>query len=311
VLLKVARCGICKSDLSMTSGRGEFQATAGAILGHEFVGEVAALGESADGLRIGDRVAAMPVAGCGQCVSCQAGEPFWCGKGPRSAVGGFAEYVVVSARETVALPDSLSDDVGAIVEPLATALHGVQLAQLHPGSRIAIQGAGPIGLSAAFWARRLGAGRVAVIDTSRRREWFVAALGGDAFVVANGDDLQAQVTEALGGVPDVVIEAAGYPGSLAQAIDLVTARGTIVVLGYCTEPDCIVPARAVNKQVRMQFSLCYGRADFQFVVGTLATDALEPRALITGVVSLDDFPSAFEAMRVPHQHCKLLVNPQA
>ncbi|HEU4720617.1 MAG TPA: alcohol dehydrogenase catalytic domain-containing protein [Gemmatimonadaceae bacterium] len=307
VVLAVARCGICATDLHLTSGRGAIQLPPGAVPGHEYAGEVVAIGPGVEQLRVGDRVTALPLAGCGACAACLAGEPFWCVEGlPAEAGGGFAEQVLVHARQTVPLPDALSWEDGALVEPLAVGLHGVHMARLAPGARVLVLGAGPIGLAATFWARRLGAGPLAVMARSRRREQLAAALGASCFLVAEDD-----VAAALGGPPEVVIEAAGLPGTLARAVDLVAPRGTVVGLGFCTLPDTLVPAHAVAKQVRLQFAMAYGVADFRHVIATLAAGDVAPRRLVTETVSLATLPALFETLRGPSPHCKVLVDPAA
>src|SRR3954464_6819034 len=123
VLVRVGRCGICGSDLHMTEdpafGRG-----AGDVLGHEFAGEVVALGRGAEGVRLGDVVSVIPRASCGRCETCLAGEPAWCAHFGLQG-GGYAEYALTRPSQCVTLPKSASLADGAIVEPLAVALHGV------------------------------------------------------------------------------------------------------------------------------------------------------------------------------------------
>ena len=167
VVIQVARCGICGTDLAMTDGAGPLF-DLDSIPGHEFAGEIVAIGSAVSRLKIGDRVTAMPFVGCGVCEVCLAGRPNFCAQF-RGMAGGFAEYVPANERVTIRLPSGLSTEDGALIEPLAVSLHGVALAQMTPGARVLIIGAGPIGLGAAYWARRHGAGRVAVTATSNRR----------------------------------------------------------------------------------------------------------------------------------------------
>ncbi|MGI4876499.1 MAG: zinc-dependent alcohol dehydrogenase, partial [Janthinobacterium lividum] len=162
LVVRVGRCGICGSDLHMTEDPA-FHRKAGDVLGHEFAGEVVALGRGVEGFVIGDRVAVVPLGSCGHCPSCLAGEPAWCPQ-MRLQGGGYAEYAVTDPRQCVRLPASASMADGAIIEPLAVALHGVLLAEMKAGDKVLVLGAGPIGLAVAFWARRLGAARVVVQD---------------------------------------------------------------------------------------------------------------------------------------------------
>ena len=180
-MVKVGRCGICGSDLHMTEdpafGRG-----AGDVLGHEFAGEVVALGKGAEGIALGDLVSVIPLASCGRCASCLAGEPAWCAHFGLQG-GGYAEYALTRPNQCVTLPRSASLADGAIIEPLAVALHGVNMSGLKTGDRMLVLGAGPIGLAVAFWARRLGAGRVVVQDVVALQEERALAMGATAFVV--------------------------------------------------------------------------------------------------------------------------------
>jgi len=310
VVLRLGACGICTTDVSVTSGRGSIQVPPGFVPGHEYAGEVVALGAQVERLRVGDRVAVLPCPSCGTCASCLEGEPWWCANETPPQPGGFAEYAAVNERDTVLLPEPLTLADGALVEPLAVGLHGVHLAQLDPGDRVLVLGAGPIGLATTFWARRLGAGRIAVMATSRRRERFASELGASAFLVA-GEDPAAQAAEALGGPPRIVIEAAGVAGALARALDVVADRGTVLALGFLTVADSFVPALAMRKQVRLQFAWAYGMRDYRHVVETLAAGAVQPRAMITETVSLDGLVDVFETLRGPNQQCKVMVEPNA
>ena len=130
-------------------------------------GEVVALGKDVEGLTKGDLVSVIPLRSCGHCAACLAGEVAWCESFGLQG-GGYAEYALTQPNQCVKLPSSASLADGAIIEPLAVALHGVIRAQLKPGAKVLVLGAGPIGLAVAFWARRLGAGRVVVQDVARR-----------------------------------------------------------------------------------------------------------------------------------------------
>ena len=140
VLLKVASCGICGSDLHMTEDPKSFGIGQGVVLGHEFAGEVAAVGTDVTEFAKGDRVAVAPMWGCGRCERCRAGEPAWCPE-MRLIGGGYAEYASVAARQCRKLPDGLDLVEGALVEPTSIGLHSVLQSGLKPGDRIAAKGA--------------------------------------------------------------------------------------------------------------------------------------------------------------------------
>ena len=307
VVLKVGRCGICSSDVAMTSGQGWTYA-AGLSLGHEYAGEVVALGPGVERLRIGDRITAMPMSGCGRCASCLAGRPMSCANGMRMMMGGYGEFTLADERFAIRLPASLSLADGALVEPLAAALHGVAMAPLRCGESVVVLGAGPIGVGAIYWARRLGAGRVVASARSSRRAGLAFAMGATAFLKV--EDLPAALPDTLRGLPDIVLECTGAPGVLAQAIDLVRPGGTIVCLGVCSLADSFVPATASYKEVCVRFACAYNLADFRFAVDTLDRGAVEPRAMVETTVGLNAVPELLEDMRAGHSHgAKILVAP--
>ena len=178
VLIEVGRCGICGSDLHMTEDP-TFGVTAGTVLGHEFSGEIVAVGSEVDNLKTGDIVSVSPLRGCGRCLRCLSGQPAWCDNMQLDG-GGYAELAQVTARQCVKLPSTISLEDGALAEPLSVALHGVNLSGLTPGARVLVIGAGPIGLGAAFWARRLGANHVAVADLNDCQEQRAYEMGATA-----------------------------------------------------------------------------------------------------------------------------------
>lgn len=310
LVLKIGRCGICGTDLHMTSGLGE-TFPEGMVLGHEFAGEVVAVGADTDGFSEGDIVAALPVMGCGGCANCKAGEPAWCSAGFFGSAGGFGQYAIAKATAAIKLPSSMSLEDGALVEPLAVSLHGATLAQLAPGAKVLVIGAGPIGIGAGYWAKRLGAGTVVVTARSNRGESHALELGADRFVLTD-DNLEDALGEAFGGAqPDVVFECAGVPGMLALAINIVRPRGTVIELGNCMVPDTIYPAQAMFKQVRIQGSMIYSVGEFQFVADSFDAGHVEPRTMVTDTWGYAQLTEKFDSLRNGHSQCKVMVDPWA
>jgi (R,R)-butanediol dehydrogenase/meso-butanediol dehydrogenase/diacetyl reductase len=306
VIIKIGRCGICGTDLHMTDGHGMMYPI-GTIPGHEFAGEVVALGSEVHGIKMGDRVAAQPLTGCGVCASCLAGEPKHC----LHMVGigsAFAQYTRAGYRECVKLPSSLSLSDGALIEPLAVGLHGVLVSKAGPGARILIIGAGPIGLAVAYSAKRVGAERIAVMARSKRHEKFAFQMGATHFLTV-GDDPAAGAAEILGGTPDIVFECVGQSGMLNLAMNCVGRKGTVVVLGFCSVADSISPSDFLFKELKLIYSNTYSTREFEIIADALDSGAVEPRGIVTETVSLDDLPSMFESLRKPSAHCKVMVDP--
>jgi len=307
MIIEVGRCGICGTDLHMTDGHGAMQAPAGHILGHEYAGQIVALGTGVVDFRVGDRITAMPTAGCGHCPACLKGEPKWCPE-RRSLQGGYGQYLRTKATSARKLGANLSLDDGALVEPLAVGLHGVERARLKVGDRVLVIGAGPVGLAVVHWARRMGAGRIAVTASSARRADMAMSMGATCFVASSATTAQ-EVTEALGGAPDVVFECVGVPGMIEASCQYVKPTGTVCVLGFCTDRDHWLPVTPLFKEVNVIFAVLYALRDFQVAIDTLDAGSVEPRRMITDRISLDETPAMFEALRQRTHQCKVLIDP--
>lgn len=306
LVVKVGRCGICGSDLHMTEdpvyGKG-----AGDVLGHEFAGEVVALGKGTEGVALGDLVSVIPLASCGTCASCRSGEVAYCDHFGLQG-GGYAEFAITRPNQCVKLPASASLADGAIIEPLAVALHGVNMSGLKAGDKILILGAGPIGLAVAFWARRKGATDIVIQDLNDFQQQRACDMGASGFVVDPADPIGGAERE-LGGKADIVFECVGIPGLIEQAVGQVRARGTILLLGLCTKPDTFNSFAMLSKEVRLVTSAFFTRQEFEEALDVLNAGAAEPRLLVTDTISLNDTPQRFEALRKRTHECKILIAP--
>jgi threonine dehydrogenase-like Zn-dependent dehydrogenase len=306
LVIKTARCGVCGTDISMATGHAEAQP--GQILGHEIAGEVIEVGSAVKNFKVGDLVAPMSFVPCGTCADCIKGEPMWC-VGWLGGLGGFAQYGKGGHLATVKLPENVSVNDAALIEPVAVGLHGVRIAAMKPDARVLVIGAGPIALGTIYWARRLGAGPIAVTATSTRHADLAMKMGASTFLTPGGD-LNADAADALGGPPEVVFEAVGKPGILGQAVNCVDKRGTIVSLGFCTVPDTgMVPAVGLFKEIRIQFSMVYDMRDYGLTAESLGTSPL--RAMITETVGFDQFAATFDSMRAPTTQSKVMLDPWA
>jgi len=221
---------------------------------------------------------------------------------------GLGQYMRIAERTAFRLPDALSLADGALVEPLAVGLHGVAMARLRPGSRVLVLGGGTVGLTTAFWARRLGAGRIVAASRSARRADAALAMGADAFVLT-GEGEHDRVEAALGGRPEYVFETAGAVGLLAQAIDHVAPNGEIISLGYCMSADPVVPRLATIKQATIRFSMTWTASDFRHAVDILDRGHVEPREMLSNLIGLDSLPAKIEELRGSHSEIKVQVDP--
>jgi (R,R)-butanediol dehydrogenase/meso-butanediol dehydrogenase/diacetyl reductase len=306
LVVKVGRCGICGSDLSLTT-EGPFCYGAGFRMGHEYAGEVTALGRAVTGLKVGDRVACFPIDGCGACDACRAGRFAYCSKA-RPVFGGFGDYVALPSRNAVKLPGSLSLADGALVEPIACGLHALRMAGMQGGERILVLGAGSMGAAATFWARRLGAGRIVVAARSDRRHETALAMGADA-VHSFADDAPDGLIAKLGGPPDIVAECVGKPGMIEQAVMQVRQGGTVASLGACVHAEPITGALCMFKEVRLLFPMTYTLGEFIETVKAFEAGAIRPGISVDRVIALEDLPATLEAMRGGAPTEKIHVDP--
>ena len=309
VLLHVAACGICGSDLHITEDPVTFGVGQGVVLGHEFAGEVVAVGAGVSDLKVVDRVAVAPMRGCGHCDSCLRGEPAWCPE-MRLIGGGYAEYTAVAARQCRRLPDDLPTAEGALAEPLSVALHAVNRGGVKPGHKVLVLGAGPIGLLVAFWTRRLGASAVIVADLTRHQEERAAAVGATGFAIS-GPGLDAEVQRLTGGKPDIVFECVGKKGLIDFACRLVRIHGTVVAVGLCVGGDEWDPFAAIHKEIQVLFAVFFNMAEFSTALDALGPGRFRPQALITERIDFASVPPTFEALRRRTTQCKVLINTAA
>ncbi len=304
LVLRVERCGICGTDLHLhRSGL----IPAGQVMGHEFSGEVM---ETVGALEAGSRVAALPILSCGQCKRCRSGLGPFCEKGRTlglgAAPGAYAEFVAVAAHETVRLPEEVDADLGALVEPLAVALHALNAGRLRRGDRCLILGAGPIGLATALWARHFGAERVVVSEPDAGRRALALEMGATEAV----DPEALGEAECQGLDAQIVVEASGAPGLVLRAIEAVGFRGRIVVAGLCLEPESIPAVPAMVKEASLHYVLAYEKDDFQYTVDRLAEGRIDPRPMVDRRVGLADAPAAFDELGRPGGPCKVLIDPR-
>jgi (R,R)-butanediol dehydrogenase/meso-butanediol dehydrogenase/diacetyl reductase len=306
-VLRVLACGICGSDLHLHQHR---LLPPGAIMGHEFCGEVV---ESAGDLRAGERVCAIPSLSCGRCDRCRSGLGAYCATqapiGLGLPNGAFAEYVAIAAHEAVRVPEGVSSELAALVEPLAVGLHAANASRMRRGERCLVIGAGPIGLAIALWARHFGAREVIVSERAPGRRALAQRLGATRVVDPLREDLAAVLERAAPGGPDVVFEAVGSPGLIDECVARVRFRGRVVVAGVCVGADSITPLSGILKEAQLQYVLAYEKDDFVYTLDMLAQGRIDPRALITDRIGLAGVPAAFEALATPQSQGKVLACP--
>jgi 2-desacetyl-2-hydroxyethyl bacteriochlorophyllide A dehydrogenase len=311
VRVSVAYCGICGSDLHL---RASEAIPAGAVMGHEFSGTISELGEAVREFSAGDRVAVYPFASCGECSNCRRGDHHVCEQAATTGLGlginpgAYAQSVVVRESMLLPIPDQLSLEHGALVEPLAVGLHGVNIGEASAGDRCVVIGAGPIGVVTALALKARGVEQLLVVERNERRRERMRSLGIDALGL---DELQLTVPEALGGnLPDLVFECAGNPAAPQLALELVRYRGIIVLLGVLEEPIEISQLVMLIKEAQMRASFAYRRDEFEQAIELLAAGRLPADQLITGTAPLEQAQRMFELLEDPAtEQIKILLAP--
>lgn len=316
VVLSVAACGICGSDLH-TYLHGSF-VEPGQVMGHEFVGTVIEAGAGVQGIAVGDRITASPLQPCHDCPRCAEGRYNLCAKAWTQGIaygkpGAFAELVRVPdaavGRNVFPLQSTMSDEAGAMVEPLAVAVHAVRLAEPVEGSTALVTGLGTIGQQVVQTLRAHGARRVIGVDVSELRLGAARELGAE--VLDGRSPLRDSLGELLGpeGEVDLIFECTGVPSVADAALELVRAGGTIVVLALYDDPITFNPTALVQKEIRLQGSIAYTEADFAEAVALLADERVKVGPLITQVLRLDEIGEAFEIQLEKDRSLKVLVTP--
>lgn len=273
VVVRVRNCGICGSDLHWWHDEMMIPQV---CPGHEIAGEVADVGAGVTALKAGDAVAVEGIASCGECGACAAGTYHLCrrvGVVGMTIPGGYAEYIAMPARHCFPVAAGVDFPTAALSEPLAVAVHGVRISGLQIGQRVAVLGAGTIGLAAVIAARAGGAGEILV--TARRPQQKAAALALGADRVIDASDPDALTADVFEKPIDLVVETVGGSAdTLDQAVQAVRPGGTVCVLGAFTAQPTFPALFVLAKEIRIQGSFVYNRggarADYEIVQDLLA-----------------------------------------
>ena len=261
------------------------------VIGHEFSGEVVEVGADVRRVKPGDRVAVSAVDSCGECINCHRGQYQLC----RSSAyigfdrdGGFGEGAVVPERCCHCLTPQISNEAGALVEPLAVALHAVKRAQVAIGSRVAVVGGGAVGLCVLECLRSTGVRDAFVIDKCDGKKLFAERLGASAFINSAQKDPIAAIRELTGGAgADTTFECVGAAPAFRLAADTACPGGTICVVGVFPGPFEFDLNSLMATEQRLVTSRAYGD-EFPMVISMLSDGRLQAEPLITQRLPLND-----------------------
>jgi (R,R)-butanediol dehydrogenase/meso-butanediol dehydrogenase/diacetyl reductase len=322
-LIEVAWASICQSDIKEYLGplycSPEPNPLTGVglpvTLGHEFSGRILETDGSRPDLNVGDRVA---VDGCikdGECWYCQHGNYVLCDKLAIlgfDAHGGFAERVAAPNYAIHKLPETISDEAGAVIEPLAVVVHAVRRGRVAPGDTVAVVGAGMIGLGTLQVARTAGASAVFVIEPRPERRRRAAEMGATAAIDPGEVDPAEAVRELTGGRgADIAFDCVGYEASLASAIAVSRKGGRVVMVGVYREPPTVDMNKIVLQEREMVGCLAYVD-DFPRAISLVADGRVDAPAFITDRIALRDIVAeGFQKlMDEPDKHVRIIVDTQ-
>jgi (R,R)-butanediol dehydrogenase/meso-butanediol dehydrogenase/diacetyl reductase len=317
VLVRSTYCGICGTDLhEFTEGPIWTSATpnsfSGAalpqILGHEFAGQVERVGAGVTTLKAGDRVSIQPQVGPRDGYFGSRNLAFLSGRGATIGLswpwGGMGEFAVVKDYTAVKLPDDVTDQQGALIEPAAVAVHAVDRSGMQPGGSILVTGAGPIGALAVLAARAAGAGRILVSEPNPHRRRRIEQLGVGAIVIdptaeSVADRVRQETPEGLGA--DAAVECAGNGRALQACIDAVRTQGVVVVVGLMQSKVEMSPFQWIIKDLTIQGSLCYPLTMWPRIIDMIRSGLFPVEAMIDDEIEMADIiDKGFKPLLDPH-----------
>ncbi|HIX14568.1 MAG TPA: zinc-dependent alcohol dehydrogenase family protein [Candidatus Hungatella pullicola] len=260
VLIRVKACGVCGTDVHIYEGdKGAAEVTPPTILGHEFAGVIVQVGENVSNYKAGDRVCIDPNCYCGVCDPCRKGFAHYCehmvGYGT-TVNGGFAEYCAVNVRQIYKLGEHTTFEQGAMTEPVACCLHGIDLCEIQPGHQVAVIGGGMIGLLMVQLARLAGAAKIALLEPVESKREVGKRLGADICIDPVGENAKVRLKEEGMTWINTVIECVGHPSTIEQAIHIAGNKAVVMMFGL-TKPDEVIsvkPFQIFQKELELKAS---------------------------------------------------------
>jgi L-iditol 2-dehydrogenase len=310
VLVEVRAVGVCGSDVHYYEhGRiGPYVVSEPLILGHESSGVVVGQGSGATRHQLGQRVALEPGVPCGRCRQCRAGRYNLCADVRFFATppvhGAFANYVTIHEDFAFALPDEVSDDAGALIEPLSVGIWACRKAGLQGGEHVLVTGAGPIGLLAMQAAFALGATQVAIADVNPHRLELARRTGATRAL-----DLRERPLGEAGVEADVLLECSGHPAALADGIRSLRPAGAAVAVGMGPGEEATIPmALLQNRELVLTGTFRYANT-YPTAIELVAGGRVDVEAIVTGHFALDQAEQALQASRQDPRSVKAVVVP--
>ena len=299
--IRMHLCGVCGSDISIVTGKHP-RARPPLVLGHEFVGTVEEIREGSGRIAVGDRVVAYPLISCGTCLPCRTGHPHVCQTLRLIGIdrdGGMAETAWVDEDVLFRVPDGLSDEVAALVEPLAVIVRSLHQARFNLLDSAVVIGAGPIGLLTAIVLRHAGASQIIVSDIDSGRLGLTTALGFEAVDVRSTNLVEHVAAATAGEGVDVVFECSGVESAALEMTKLARVGGMICMTGIHKAPRA-VDLRDINfKEQTLIGSRVYTKHEFETTVPYALAIAEDLRKVVTQIVPLSQSQTLFDLIADP------------
>jgi L-iditol 2-dehydrogenase len=313
VLVRVKSVGICGSDAHAFEGKSKRRVPP-LILGHEFAGVVADVGTRVHDFRNGDRVVVEPTISCGVCEPCSNGRTNICMELRFIGLhvpGAFAEYIAVPAKKCYKLPDNVSFDEAALVEPLSVATHAMNMTPTKVGDNLLIIGSGVIGLLILQVAKHRVGGNVFVSDLIDYRLDLAKRLGANVVIHSGKEDVTRRVRELTNGKGvDAVIEAVGVQDTLQQGLTVVKKGGEVTITGLLQQIIEVDVMKLVTNEITMRGDYTYTSGDFKTSLDLIRNDVVHVKPLITHTFPLTDIAKAVGVLTEgKEQHVKILLRP--
>jgi L-iditol 2-dehydrogenase len=311
ILIRVKRCGICGTDPHIYEGH--FPAPLPLILGHEFSGEVVQTGRNVTSVAAGDKVTADINISCDRCYYCRHGQKLLCQSIRQLGVhvnGAFAEYIKVPESNVYKLPNEMTWEEAAYIEPLACAIHGMERANLKMGDTVAIIGAGPMGLALASLAKAIGAGRVIITELNPSRLAKAQSIGADVVLDASLSPVESvrELTDGRGA--DIVFEAVGSSRTYQQAFEMVRPGGTLVAYGAAPADAqiSVKPFDIFSKELTIVGSYAGSYSTWSTAIEYIRNKIFIPSDIITNRIPLSDIVDGIHQSLTNKDIIKIMVN---
>ncbi len=310
-IVKIISSAICGSDLHIFKGKHP-SAPLPVTIGHEFAGEVVAIGSQVCKVKIGDRVTVEPVIVCGECYACRTGNYGYCENisfSYRRGDGAMADYITVGESYLYKLPEHLSYNAGALIEPLSVAVHAVRRADIKLGEKVLVIGAGAIGLLTAALCRKNGATEVAIVDFSQKRLKMALELGATIAINPSEQDVYDAVEKITNGVGmDKTFECVGLETTFNQAVMSLRKNGLATIIGIFEKPNITIPAtRFITHEIKVQGSQGYC---WDFPIALEMSKEIDLERLVTHKYKLQDLQHALEtSLDRESGAVKVIINP--